>query len=250
VNEFDTKYVPIDRNYWATASGSTSRRQKFTKSDYERAMMHINLALQEHPVVLEGMRHCNELYPIEAASILQLSRTKWWPGFDVDAVLEACMTEWLQRKVQGAHEDDYIATFSKLLLNALEELKCLEGVYLRLNHDVVAQPDLSSVRIVTPVGTVTHRTEPRRNVLMGAVRERVRTLLQSQNAYANQLDVIYNGLQRIHQTYNLEQSLLSWMGYLIVRSVAANQQPIITENQLLIAQQQPRIEAPNPNSQP
>jgi|19_taG_2_1085344.scaffolds.fasta_scaffold00118_15 hypothetical protein len=241
-NQPNVDYIPIDRNHLAMQMGSNTRREAFTRDDFEDAMVHINLALHEHPIVLPGLKYANELYPIEATTILQLSRTSHWPGYEPDVVLEKCLTIWLERKIDDPN------IYSVSLLRALEELDCLEGVYLRLNFDAVAQPEISSVRITTPLGTTTQKREPRKSVLMGAARKRIREFLKGQQKYSANLNPIYSGLQRIYQTYDLEQSLLSWMGYLVVRSVANTSQPVIAGNQLLIAQQPKENSSPTPNS--
>ena len=114
-------YIPIDRNHVAIQCGSTTRRDTFTPQDYDKAIEFIKLALNEHPIVLPELKYANELYPIEAATILQLSRTQHWPGYEPDAVLEFCLMSWFKRDVVDPGE------FSSLLFKALAEMDCLNG---------------------------------------------------------------------------------------------------------------------------
>ena len=69
-------YIPIDRNHLAIQMGSTARRDKFTRADFEKAIAHIEIALNTNPIILPKLKYSNKLYPAEAALILQLSRTR------------------------------------------------------------------------------------------------------------------------------------------------------------------------------
>jgi hypothetical protein len=237
------KYVPLDRNHLAAQMGSDQRRRKFS-TDYGHATAHIEKALREDVVLRYEGKYVDILYPERAAEILQLSRTRYWPGYEVDAVLEACLTKWIKENVGDLDE------YARILYEAIIELECTDGLFLRLNHDVVAQPDTSTIRVSTTQGSVEVGSgQPRRQVLMGRARQHMKVLLQREGQYASSLDVIYNGLKRIHDSHTIEQSLLSWMGYLVVRSIAENHQPVISENRLLIEQRQEDNSSPTPNSQ-
>lgn len=237
----DTEYVPIDRNHLAMQIGSTTRREQFTRADYYNALPTIQEALKKSSSFVPQTKYAGILYPEEAVAMLQLSRSRHWPGYSPDGVLEYCLVEWMSKIEQSPEE------YAQNLFNALHELDCLEGVYLRLNHDVIALMDMSTIRITTPIGSTVHKKRPRRDVLIGETRKRVKTFLQKEGKFAGHIDVVYSGLQRVHATYDLEQSLLSWMGYIIVRTIAENFQPAIFGNRLVIEQQRVGIPGPPPN---
>lgn len=243
------KYVPLDRNHLAAQMGSNRRRKTLSAAEYQRQMDRIAEVLKERGIgyghlMMSEAQYEDTLYPRQAALILTLSRTRYWPGFEVDAILEACLSQWIKENVENL--DDY----ARQLYEAILELDCIDGLFLRLNHDVVAQPDTSTIRVSTSHGSVeVGSSQPRRQVLLGKARQHMKTLLQREGQYMGSLDHVYAGLKNIHDSHNIEQALLSWMGYLIVRSLAENHQPVISGNRLLIEQRQEDNLLPAPSSQ-
>lgn len=211
------KYVPISLSLLAKRIKSGRFREDFTAADYRNALTHIRIALSEvgGPLVAFGdYKYADKLYPRDALTVLALSRTRFWPGFDTDAVLETMLSQWLQQVIEN------YTIFARRLFEAAHERDCLDGIFLRLNHDIIIQPEVTRISIATKFGAVTQEREPRRQVLTGEARERVKRFLQQQRKFTGEINIVYEGLSRIYRQYDLEQSLISWMGYLVMRAIA------------------------------
>lgn len=50
----------------------------------------------------------------------------------------------------------------------------------------------------------------------------MKIFLQNQGAFAQQIEVVYRGLERIDRSYTTEQKMLGWMGYIVTRAMAEN----------------------------
>ena len=159
--------------------------------------------------------HVGILYPKEAAEAMLLSRTQNWPGYDLDTVLEGFMFQFIK------NQDD-VKTFVKKLSDGIYSVKAMEGVMLRLNLQTIAIPSMERMSVRTQFGTVTQTKIPRRSAFTGDLRKRMKIFLQNQGAFAQQIEVVYRGLERIDRSYTTEQKMLGWMGYIVTRAMAEN----------------------------
>lgn len=194
---------------------SGKHREYFGEAELKQALAHISHALLKlGPIVDETQFvYSGILYHPLAPSILELSRSDYWTGHDIDGVLEGLLKSWLKETKPNYDE------FMKTLFEAIYNLECIQGVLLRLNFDAVSQPAHSRTIINTRFGTITKESEPRHQVLLGTAREEAKRLLSNQKQFSRDLNHITNGLRSIHQTYTLEQTLISWMGYIILRAI-------------------------------
>lgn len=229
-------YVPWSRNDLVIETmRSHTYKESYAKNDYLRDKQLVDAALYEHGNIVadkNNHKHIDKFYPEYAMRALILSRTQYWPDCDIDAFLEAVLTEWLSKHLDDPEEYVYE------LFEAIEKEKCMSGTFLRLNLNVVAQPGADNITISAgqtarihphwhvdnrpkqPVQQVRITKEPRKDVFTGNLRRKVKQFLQQQNKFTGNINVIYNGLKRNHDTFTHEQSLLGWMGYLVLRAIA------------------------------
>jgi hypothetical protein len=187
----------------------------FTPQDYQEALRKIDRALTKlgGPLTTDSFPYADRLYPKEALTILALSRTCFWPGDDVDAILETMLTQWLRETISDTR------AYTHMLWDAINTLGSSQGVFLRLNLNCVAGISQNRITVTTRFGTVTQERAPRRDTLQGVARERIKNFLRHQNAYCPDLSIVYNRLKQIHNQYNLEQALVGWMGYVVLRTI-------------------------------
>lgn len=195
-------------------------QEKLTPEQLDRIRRAIDNAKAQHGSIhadKRDFRYMGEVYPAEAAEALLLSGTNHWTGANLDDALEGILLIWLKDK-----DPDDIQEYVEALANAIEELKCMEGVYLRLNLNTIAQAAPDSIRIRTHFGEISQTKLPRKGVFAGELREKMKFFLAKQGKFAGNLNTVYSGLARIGQEYSPEQTLLSWMGYVVVRAMAEN----------------------------
>lgn len=176
-----------------------------------------NAVIQHGNIRIDESHYPNigKLYPKEAVEAMLLARTQYWPGYKLDDVLEGMMYKFVKEHPnpqQFAHE----------LGEAIRDTDCMAGVMLRLNLQAIAKPSLESISVRTQFGTVTQTKIPRRTAFIGDLREKMKFWLKQQGAFTPHIEVVYRGLARIDQEYSTEQKLLSWMGYLVTRTMAEN----------------------------
>jgi hypothetical protein len=148
-------------------------------------------------------RHAGSLYPTEALEMLVASREE--PDVPIDGQMERMLGSWIANSIV-----DY-PIYIQDLFRAIHKLKCLPGVYLRLNLACLAIP---------PMRRQGEAGDDGPEVFTGWRRRRMRRLLGEHKLYCPHIQQVYDRLREIHYTYNLEQALLGWMGYLIVKRVA------------------------------
>lgn len=193
---------------------------QYTHADYEQESEMIAECLKEvgGPLqVFDGFKYHDILYPAEALSILAMSR-QMLEHFNPDNLLEAKLAEWLQRNVIDYNQ------YSLKLFEAIGELGCMEGVYLRANLLIIAPPEPTRVRIAggnrrrpQVVERVPHKS------LGSTQRRRLRDMLVEKKRFDGNLNSVYHRLGRLHTQYNLEQALLSWMGYILMKTAAGKE---------------------------
>jgi hypothetical protein len=147
-------------------------------------------------------RHAGSLYPAEALEVLAESRDE--PEVPIDGTMERLLGSWI-----ASHITDYPA-YVQDLFAAINKLKCLPGVYLRLNLACLAQPTMR------PQGGISFDGP---EIFVGKRRRQVRRFLMEQRLFSPHIQQVYDGLREAHNSYSLEQALLGWMGYLIVKRV-------------------------------
>ena len=207
-------------------------QEKLTEVQIERARRAINNAKAQHGAIRTdkiNFRYMDKIYSTEAAEALLLSGTSYWPGADLDDILEGMLLLWLKNK-NPDHIREYVAALSE----AINESNCMEGIYLRLNLNTVTHPLPDSIRIHTHFGTVSQTKPPHKSAFTGELRNKMKSFLHREGQYIGNLNTIYDGLARIKQEYTLEQTLLSWMGYIVVRAMVENSKGQSKGRQLLI----------------
>ena len=207
-------------------------QEKLTGVQIERARRAINNAKAQHGAIRAdkiNFRYIDKIYSTEAAEALLLSGTSYWPGTDLDDILEGILLLWLKNK-NPDHIREYVATLS----DAINESNCMEGIYLRLNLNTVTHPLPDSIRIHTHFGIVSQTKPPHKSAFTGELRNKMKSFLHREGQYIGSLNIIYDGLARIKQEYTLEQTLLSWIGYIVVRAMVENSRGQSKGGQLLI----------------
>jgi len=207
-------YIPINRHSLVT------NKRFDTKIDLSK--IKIDEALSQYYVSQPKSKYINILYPKEAIDILCLSRSDKWPiNGPPDPILEKVLTLWLRDRIDPNQ-------YSIQLFEAIKKLDCLDGVYLRLNFDIITQPTATYIKVD---GVTKNKSKTQ---FSGETRIRIKQFLKQDGKYLSHIDDVYNGLRRIHEQYDLEQSLLAWMAYLVIKAVAENAQPHLRNNQLLL----------------
>jgi hypothetical protein len=197
---------------------SSVTKERLSPGQAEAYINGIKNAVAQHGNIHVDESHfpnIGKLYPREAVEAMLLARTRHWPGYKLDDVLESMMYKFVK-------EHPNPQQFAHDLGEAIHETESMEGVLLRLNLQTVAKPSLESISIRTQFGTVTQSKIPRRTAFTGDLREKMKFWLQQQGAFTPHIEVVYRGLQRIDEQYSTEQKLLSWMGYLVTRTMAEN----------------------------
>lgn len=238
-------YIPWTRNEDIIATmQSRTYKATYTRADYTRDKRIIHKAMYKHGnITINDCKYLDKFYPTLAMQALILSRTKQGLPIDIDAFLEAVLVEWLSKCMDKP--DEYVSD----LLEAIENEKCMSGTLLRLNLNAIAEPKYDNITIDTsfqentdihprwkqpktqPIRLV---QQPRKEVFTGKLRKQMRQFLKDQQAFTSDIDVIYNGLKRNHETYTYEQSLLSWMGYLVIRTIAEKSDNIKIKNHSIL----------------
>lgn len=148
-----------------------------------------------------GFTYTDQLYPLEALSILAVSRADGYQ-FQPDDLLEQFLGDWLRERRGDARD------FTRLLFAAIQDRDCADGTIWRLNHYVTAP---YNIRGWSPAKC---REEAQS-------RRRIGNFLRENKTLVRNADKIYMGLAKVHQRFDLEQSLLSWMGYIVIKRLAA-----------------------------
>lgn len=194
-----------------------TKKRTFTRSDLNRALSAVDKALFEHGgirIPRNTFKYIDKLYPELAMKVILLSKTRYWPGCDIDAVLEGILLDWISQNIND------MQLYVQDLLDAIKETKCMAGALLRLNLNAIAQPSYDTITIITPDNKhTTIREQPRKSVFTGSMRRKVISFLQQQDKYVPNINTIYNSIQHIHTYYNNEQALLGWMGYIVLRAI-------------------------------
>ena len=164
---------------------------------------------------LEGeLQYANILYPLDAAKIILLS----WTGKiseDIDETIEKLFKEWYVKN--GLKEDEY----TKELWTAIQHLDCKLGVQYRLNVDALTQLIPQRTEISTKFGRIRcesnlHKTE--KKPLSKEAKHKIRALFSKD--FISNINVLYNHIGGIKSNYTIEQTILSWIGYIVVRTIA------------------------------
>jgi len=165
---------------------------------------YLNFWQQQNP------RYVGKLYPAEALSIIELSRTQFWPtNVNIDKFLSYYLLAWLEQ--HGGSVPEY----TKQLFRACDEQHCTDGIYYRLNLSIlVTTPD--KITIDTRAGSVTKQTNV--DTLSFSVKTKIKGFLAHQGKYRADIKLLYLAIDHARAHYTLEQALLSWLGSLVVRS--------------------------------
>lgn len=165
--------------------------------------------IKEHGVPIDPsiLKFAGELYPTDAAVVLALSRTKHWTS-QIDKFLEVFLAGWLANNITTPEE------YLKNLIETLHKEDCIEDMYAKLNL----------IAIVNPADSISIRTQNKTLKVQTADAQKgqqnLRQFLINQGKFTANIDTLYNILKHTSRTYTIEQSLLSWIGHLIIRTVA------------------------------
>ena len=172
---------------------------------------------------IEGeLQYANTLYPLDAARIILLS----WTGKiseDIDETIEVLFKEWYVKN--NLKEDEY----TKELWTAIQHLDCKLGVQYRLNVDAITQLVPQKVHINTKFGRIKcesnlHKTE--KKPLSKEAKCKIRALFSKD--FINDINILYNHIGGLRSNYTIEQTILSWIGYIVVRTIAEHSPRSIT----------------------
>lgn len=184
--------------------------------DFHSAFEEIAKALRAYGGPIRDFSNCkyvNILYPPEAMNILALSRSDKWPGFEVDTILLRVLSEWF-------HKDH--GEFINQTFHALDDLKCVEGLLLRLNLDILLPTTTDTIRIKTAIKTVT--LQKNEQVFTITQRAQIKQILLTNRQYISNRDTVYSKLAQLHNSYFIEQAMVSWIGYLVTKVLIKNGQ--------------------------
>lgn len=134
-------------------------------------------------------------------------------------------------------------------MKAIDARDCMDGVFLRLNLNAIAKPENNQITIISgqtvnhkwmtqqrPTKEVTITRTPKKDAFVGQLRDKIKQFLQSQNRYTSSIDAVYSGLHKSHISFDFEQALLGWMGYLILRTIAEKADGIRMNNKSILVQ--------------
>lgn len=167
----------------------------------------------EHNFNFPHFTYADILYPASALDKLALSRTPLWDkSINIDTKLKSMLGQWL-RAVKDYRE------YAAQLFAAIHLRKCEDGVFLRLNLECLAPPDISTTTISVRGRTITLQKPTRTTITM---RDNLKRFLSEHRRYIADMNTIYDRLKTIHVSYDLEQALLGWAGFLVLRAAAKN----------------------------
>lgn len=177
------------------------------------------------------LTYTNILYPHDVAKILALSRTDKWPNYNIDEIVEFIVTNWIKENVKNPSK--YLTD----LWNAIRKTECEIGMMARLNADAIAKTSFDRVKISTKYGVITQESH-QKSTLDTATRQKIKHLLQHE--FVNDSNILYERISALHRHHTIEQTILSWIGYMAVRTILiSSPAPIAFNGQLLI--QQPKM---------
>lgn len=159
-------------------------------------------------------KYTSILYPSLALNILALSRSSHWRGFGPDKLIEEIIAKYIS-------EHCNIDNYERELFKAITDRDCLDGVYYRLNYMILltnVMPDKTTV--ATKYGVYSHieKIEPEAAPFYDLkTKEAIKEFLVEKDAYDDKIASVTGKIQKIYKEYDLEQSLLAWVGYIILR---------------------------------
>jgi hypothetical protein len=224
-------YVPAEELYVQSRHIMSSMKSSVTKERLSPAQAATYIKEIKNAVIQHGNIHIDEshfpnigiLYPREAVEAILLARTKYWPGYKLDEVLESIMYKFFME-----HPD--VQEFVHGLGEEIEKTKSLKGVLLRLNLQAIAPSATESISIKTKFGTIKQTKIPRHTAFVGEIREKMQSWLQQQKAFNPNIRAVYHNLEQLDKEYSDEQKLLSWLGYIVTRAMAENAKQIKIKN--------------------
>lgn len=152
--------------------------------------------------------YINELYPKFAIETLILSRfdQKWPVWTTIDNVLYHIMDCWIREWISNnkTTAQEYI----QVLSCAIKSLNCEEGMYIKLNMDLLSTSMSIQYkdRIIAPRNINTEN------------KKLLKDALQKLNQYYTNVDKLYQKAKQIHDEYTIEQSLISWIGFITTKA--------------------------------
>jgi len=221
-----TEHEPIDlsevvkQNFRKSSDASFNILDVVTKI-HKGIVAHGNISTDD-------LVYADRLYPRLMAETLLLSRTttQHWPFRNhpnqqfLDLVLEKLLGQWVRSNVTDQRE------YMRNLLLAIQHEKCINGMLCRLNLHIVAQPTRGKIEITTSRFKAVHVERLERDAATGNAKELITKFLRSQKFNIVGIDAVYQQLSDIDRYYSIEKTLLSWIGFTIVRALAENQSDI------------------------
>lgn len=212
----DIDYVPFHSDEMILSIiKNLSHESEYTQSKYQSDRIRIEAILSKLGGELEFVdcKYADKLYPRLALSILALSRTNNWPyDINIDKYLEAMLVEWSHNNINDPQ------TYVSDLLSAIDHRQCINGILTRLNYHVLVQDEddeivIRGIEIKKPIKQQNFNSDLKRKIAI---------FLKSQNNFTNKISEVYKTLSNNHESYDHEQALMSWMGYLIIKTIAQN----------------------------
>lgn len=158
--------------------------------------------------------YTNQLYPSIAIDILAFSRSSRWSTGSPDQLMEEIIAAWLKTRV---NPDQYFIE----LFHAIENSGCLDGVYHRLNLMAIMKPEQPNIiKIITKYGSQTiaeDKPTKYKPFEDEDTKNAVKEFLKEKEKFIETLSSVCYELKEDFRLYNLEQSLLAWIGYLVLR---------------------------------
>lgn len=212
----DIDYVPFHSDEMILSIiKNLSYESEYTQSKYQSDKIRIEKILSRLGGELEfaDCKYADKLYPRSALSILALSRTNNWPyEINIDKYLEIMLVEWSRNNINDPQ------TYVSELLAAINDRECINGILTRLNYHILVQDEDDEI-IIRGIGIKKPVKQQNFNV---DLKRKIAAFLKSQNNFTNKMSEVYKALSDNHGLYDHEQALMSWMGYLIIKTIAQN----------------------------
>ena len=222
----NTEYVPYQLSDHVFKNFKDGKIIKKSTSDIISIINNINPMLASFYLPESELIYTNDLYPHQVAKLLALSNTDKWPGYDVNELVEFILAKWLKEYVDDPSE--YLVN----LWNAIIKTNCEDGMMARLNIDIITKPFNERIIINTKNGKITQEIQSPQ--LTNAIKQRIKQLLQDRFISSN--NILYEKISALHRHYTIEQKILSWIGYIAVKTIIISSPAPITFNGRLLIQ--------------
>lgn len=225
-----TEYVPYQLSDHVFERFKSGRVQKRSAAELWYITSIVESLISDFYLPESDLTYTNILYPHDVAKILSMSKTDKWPSnYDVDEIIEYIITKWIKKTVINPTE------YLNKLWSAIKDTECEIGMMTRLNIDAISKVNIEKVMIITKRGTIVQEQINKKPTLTNEAKTYIKQLLNDQ--FINNIDILYNRIKSLHNSYTIEQTLLSWIGYIAVRTIISTASaPIAFNNRLLIQQ--------------